>query len=772
MIGEYEFGWFDIKDKAQLTNLQNDLSSEKIQQRLDKGDRCFVAKKNKVIVAFVWISEKSQEIWEMRSEISLQKRQMCLYNAKVDPKYRGRGILPRAVHYLDNILVKEGFDSLLSVVFPENHLSLRTLRKDGFVEIGYFLYKRQFFWAQKEKIIWGEQENNLSNFKCFSALARFNHFIREEGIKGVLREVREYIWSSNQLLLFERSLRNYKSAGRTIGSFEYGWLKEEDSPQLTELQNDLIPKKIRERLMHGDRCFVTRKRRKIVAFVWVSNKPRLVWELRDVIPLREGQIYRYNAKVKRECRGFGIFLEMVHELENILINEGIKSFLIAIHPNNDVAIRTNKKDGFVQVGYCYYKKYFFFVKKKRVMFGSKLLTYSPQVHCFKPRFSPAIIIGQGRTGLGANRLLGSRGIPIVKVAPEKSSVGKCSRYGDFHSIEVDDTQSLICLIRDIKKKFHTSPVLIPTNDKSVRWISSERNQLENIAKFVIPDEKMIDLFFNKELFSKKVTELGFSTPKTGCIRSEDDLQPFFKEDNFPYVIKPNGSHVVFGQGEKALWIPNKNVLRQKSKEFLDLKASFLIQEAIFGDDSQHWSCGVYIDQKKSVQGVFTARKVRQYPPLLGIASICESIWNEKVAQSSINLLKKLGYVGVAEVEFKKDSRDGEFKLIEVNPRLWIQHPLAAYSGIDFSFLAYLDALEIPFDAKLRQRERARWIAFDLDLLTVRKLFKEKRMDYKTWLSAYRLPLLPGLFQLNDPYPALHRAKEMTTAFLGRRFYDE
>ena len=39
------------------------------------------------------------------------------------------------------------------------------------------------------------------------------------------------------------------------------------------------------------------------------------------------------------------------------------------------------------------------------------------------------------------------------------------------------------------------------------------------------------------------------------------------------------------------------------------------------------------------------------------------------------------------IEFKKDERDGVFKLLEINPRIWGYNYLATRAGIDFPYLA-------------------------------------------------------------------------------------
>ena len=50
---------------------------------------------------------------------------------------------------------------------------------------------------------------------------------------------------------------------------------------------------------------------------------------------------------------------------------------------------------------------------------------------------------------------------------------------------------------------------------------------------------------------------------------------------------------------------------------------------------------------------------------------------------------------MSQVEFKRDPRDGRFKLMEVNPRFWLWHGLAASLGVDFARIAYHDLLGRP-----------------------------------------------------------------------------
>jgi len=59
------------------------------------------------------------------------------------------------------------------------------------------------------------------------------------------------------------------------------------------------------------------------------------------------------------------------------------------------------------------------------------------------------------------------------------------------------------------------------------------------------------------------------------------------------------------------------------------------------------------------------------------------------------------------VEFKRDPRDGKFKLMEINPRLWQWHGLAAACGIDLPRIAYADSSARTSEATMNG-EGKRW----------------------------------------------------------------
>ena len=83
--------------------------------------------------------------------------------------------------------------------------------------------------------------------------------------------------------------------------------------------------------------------------------------------------------------------------------------------------------------------------------------------------------------------------------------------------------------------------------------------------------------------------------------------------------------------------------------------------------------------------------------------------------------------GICEVEFIRDPRDGVFKFLEVNPRIWGWHSIALRAGVNLPYLSYLDqmgkTIEVP-----EFRKNVKWIREITDAMTVLKEIGKGRLS--------------------------------------------
>jgi acetyl/propionyl-CoA carboxylase alpha subunit len=115
------------------------------------------------------------------------------------------------------------------------------------------------------------------------------------------------------------------------------------------------------------------------------------------------------------------------------------------------------------------------------------------------------------------------------------------------------------------------------------------------------------------------------------------------------------------------------------------------------------------------------------------------VWIGEVVDAGLRLLRAFGYHGLSQVEFKRDPRDGRFKLMEINPRLWQWHGLATACGVDLPRIAYADLIgETPPDAHMNGNGK-RWAI---------TLLPGERP------APQRPPYVDAVFALDDPKPGL------------------
>ena len=97
---------------------------------------------------------------------------------------------------------------------------------------------------------------------------------------------------------------------------------------------------------------------------------------------------------------------------------------------------------------------------------------------------------------------------------------------------------------------------------------------------------------------------------------------------------------------------------------------------------------VLMDRAGAVWATFVHQRIREYPIDGGPSTLRVSVHDDVLVDRAVRLLREMGWSGMAMVEFKRDPRDGEFKLLEVYPRFVGSLQLAVDAGVDFPRLVH------------------------------------------------------------------------------------
>ncbi len=116
------------------------------------------------------------------------------------------------------------------------------------------------------------------------------------------------------------------------------------------------------------------------------------------------------------------------------------------------------------------------------------------------------------------------------------------------------------------------------------------------------------------------------------------------------------------------------------------------------------------------------------------------------------MLEAIGYHGLANPEWKKDPRDGQYKLLEVNARTIQQNYLAAACGVDIVYIAYLDAMGQAVGDLPSQRNGILWVDDFVDLISCWILLKRKEIGIGEIVKSLSARKVHSVAAWDDPIP--------------------
>ena len=310
---------------------------------------------------------------------------------------------------------------------------------------------------------------------------------------------------------------------------------------------------------------------------------------------------------------------------------------------------------------------------------------------------PAIVVDVGFVnGLSAIRSLRRAGVRVFAVDHNPSALGFRSRYATkvVAPSPLADEDGFVETLRGLGPG-----VVFATHDEGLRAIARHRDSLELLCPFPRDLER---------LQKKRVQlEAALHTPDTRFPESASEALAAAEEIGYPVLLKPS-EPVGFRQqyGKQAVICHTAAEVEEAYRQTEPWEP--MVQELIPGGDDELYTLGAYLSSSLEPLGLFCGRKLIQTPPGIGTARLAEAVWVDEVVDAGLHLLRALGCNGLSQVEFKRDPRDGTFKLMEVNPRLWQWHSLARASGVDLPLIAYRDLTGEPVEAVRMNGGRHKW----------------------------------------------------------------
>lgn len=328
-----------------------------------------------------------------------------------------------------------------------------------------------------------------------------------------------------------------------------------------------------------------------------------------------------------------------------------------------------------------------------------------------------VLDAERRQALVAIRSLGRHGIDVTAASNLRRSAGAASKYADRHvrypDPQADPAGFLDRIEREVAARAHD--VVFPLADPTVLPIVEGRDRLAPHVTVPFADTETVYVGTDKKRTIEAAREAGVPHPKTLATETLD-LDAVAAELGYPVVVKPRR-----GAGRIGVSVCHTPAeLEAAHANTAERHRPLLVQEFIPNGGER----GVYTlyDWTSQLKGVTVQRRLRTNPPEGGTSTLRETVADPELITLADEFLSSLGWQGVAMAEFRIDPRDGEPKLMEINPRFWGSLALSVGAGVDFPYLLYRLATEGDCETVLDYRVgvQARRLLGDVSQLLARE----------------------------------------------------
>lgn len=376
--------------------------------------------------------------------------------------------------------------------------------------------------------------------------------------------------------------------------------------------------------------------------------------------------------------------------------------------------------------------------------------------------------------LAAARSLGRLGIPIYAAVEHLFTPLAASRYCQHPIVlpnaQMRDPERLLEWLSVLAPRFAQPPVVIATDDESAIVLAEHRAELSKWYCLCDVPAALPSQLARKSLLSKICLEHEIPTPISGTPRDLNELNELSERMSFPLVVKNDAPFERLKRPavKSTTIVKDRDELAELARNWQPPFAA-VIQEYLPQNSCSDWFTHAYTDVTGVVNPIYTGVKVRSWPPHGGVTSYGVAIHNDQLAEQTSHLLEKLSYRGIADLDWRFDHRDGEYKLLDFNPRVGAQFALFRNSaGLDVVRAMYLDLTGYPIASGTNQ-EGDRYVVEHIDLPS---RFMYRREGYVTQqFSPGKLRF--AWLSIDDPMPVavaiIHVLRRLAKQLFPHRF---
>ena len=382
---------------------------------------------------------------------------------------------------------------------------------------------------------------------------------------------------------------------------------------------------------------------------------------------------------------------------------------------------------------------------------------------------PAFVISGHTMALAVVRALGENGVPVVVLHYDARDTAHTSRYVVANlkvpSALRDEAGFVEAVIHHAGR--YEKPVIMPASDESVVAVSRNKDALAEHCFVAAPDWAVTQRFIDKSRTYALAEASGVLCPRTLVPGSVEEAEAQAESIGFPLLLKPSEGHLYFERFKcKMVFAEDMARLRAAYVEAADAGLGVTIQEIIPGPDSAVVNYNSYTWTGRPV-AEFTARQLRKAPPRFGSPRVVRSERIPEIIEPGRKILAAMDFNGFSCTEFKQDSRDGSYKLMEVNGRHNLSGLLAVRCGLNFPLIQYQHLVDGVLPERCHFRSGVYWTDFFRDLGYSVAFARSDRHSPLDYVRPYARRQCDAIFDPHDIRPFWTRLRYLAGSAASR-----
>lgn len=371
-----------------------------------------------------------------------------------------------------------------------------------------------------------------------------------------------------------------------------------------------------------------------------------------------------------------------------------------------------------------------------------------------------VLNSQAKQSLTAIRSLGRHGVEVTAGSSNSRTPGSMSKYTDRSIQYPDPATDLGEFLRAIEHELRHSnyEMLLPINEYTVGQVVKHSSRFEAHTNIPFLPYERLGVGLDKGRTIEAARELDIPHPQT--LLPDEVALDRLSELGLPVVVKPT-----HGSGRNGLSVCDSRAgLKRVYRKTRERYGPTLLQEFIPNGGER----GVYTlyDRSSTLSRVTVQKRLRSNPPEGGASTYRETVEDPDLMALANDLLSSLDWQGVAMAEFRIDARDGEPKLMEINPQFWGSLALSVFAGVEFPYHLYEFAVGDTLDRNLSYDAgmRARCLFSDFQQVFNRE---DQVTALREFLTPSGKPCRFDIVSTTDPLPTLGQVLFTAEELLNR-----